>query len=97
MRVPDERPFPDGHDVTFHRRKGSSCVILFYLPALQCGVGPLVISLDGGCAGHVTPNKENANALIVCAHPNRASGRQSIAFRQPGERSTSNRNMEQRL
>jgi len=85
VRVPDVRPFPDGHDVNISLSKGFLVRNLILSPALQCGVGAALIILDGGCAGHVTPHNENANAPIVCAPPNRASGRQSIAFRQPGE------------
>jgi hypothetical protein len=84
VRVPDVRPFPDGHDVNISLSKEFLVRNLILLPPLQCGVGAALIILDGE-AGHVTPNNENANASIVCAHPNRASGRQSIAFRQPGE------------
>ena len=55
MRVPDVRPFPDGHDVNISLSKEFLVRNLILLPPLQCGVGAALIILDGGVPGTSRP------------------------------------------
>ena len=76
MRVPDVRPFPDGHEVNISLSKEFLVRNLILLPPLQCGVGAALIILDGG--GRARHAQQRECERVDCLRASEQSVREAV-------------------